>query len=500
MKKYFLPNILFIISILIVISLVFTSLESMAGSRFSSSYTCSDTSKHCVSSGTRTVEGFVVARDCWEWAYSKICDYPSKNDCAQHARCYSLGQRDCLMRDSLGNCINIKKEFSCKRWSPTYIESETVRYSTADREGQEGLVCKGIPCIDGNCLDKSYDMDAEMVSSVSQLGALAQGKNTEAGFKIFEGVGRRCAKKGMDYSNCCQVFPKGWGKKLGSKCTKDEEVLSEQRQKNLCVPAGSEDIKSAGIKIGKKNHHCCWGNLLEKTIQVQARKQLGMTFTSGNKPNCRGLTLEELGRVDFSKMDFSEVAADIHKKMALPDIGDVEARIKDSFKSITRFDKETPAHPKNRAAGVNRNLMGPTPEEKRLAAEALERERLTKIEAERLAQLEHERLERERLATLERLEKERLASLERERLAGVERQRKRVIDQKRVAKQQEINVTQIEYDRASTEYNRLNRLSETEKNPLVQNNLSRQASGWYIPLLAAHHKLIKLKQELEQLK
>ena len=259
-------------------------------------------------------------------------------------------------------------------------------------------------------------MDADMVSSVSQLGALSQGKNTEAGFKIFEGVGRRCAKKGMGYSNCCKVFPKGWFKKLGGECTKDEELLSELNQKNLCVPAGSEDIKSAGIKIGKKLHHCCWGNLLEKTIQVQARKQLGMTFTNGNKPNCRGLTLEELGRVDFSKMDFSEVAADIFKKMALPDIGDIESRVKDSFKSITKFDDETPAHPKNRAAGVNQNLMGPTPEEKRLAAEKAENERLAKLEQERLAQLERERLEQERLAVIER---ERLAALEMERVRVV---------------------------------------------------------------------------------
>ena len=417
MRKPLSSNIFLIFAAMIMVLLeLLTSLESIAGSRFSSSYTCSDTGKYCVSSGTKTVEGFSVHRDCWEWAYSKRCDYPSKNDCAQHARCYSLGQRDCLMRDSLGNCINIKKEFSCKRWTPTHIESETVRYGTEDKEGQEGLVCKGIPCIDGNCIDKSYDMDADMVSSVSQLGALSQGKNTEAGFKIFEGVGRRCAKKGMEYSNCCQVFPKGWGKKLGVKCTKDEEILSEQRQKNLCVPAGSEDIKSAGIKIGKKNHHCCWGNLLEKTIQVQARKQLGMTFTNGNKPNCRGLTLEELGRVDFSKMDFSEVAADIFKKMALPDIGDIESRVKDSFKSITKFDDETPAHPKNRAAGVNQDLMGPTPEEKRLAAEKAENERLAKLEQERLAQLERERLEQERLAVIER---ERLAALEMERVRVV---------------------------------------------------------------------------------
>lgn len=94
---------------------MFASFSVNAGSRFNSSYPCSNAEKYCVSSGTKTVEGFAVTRDCWEWAYSKRCDYPSKNDCAQHARCYSLGQRDCLMRDSFGNCINIKKEFSCKR-------------------------------------------------------------------------------------------------------------------------------------------------------------------------------------------------------------------------------------------------------------------------------------------------------------------------------------------------------------------------------------------------
>ena len=99
-----------------------------------------------------------------------------------------------------------------------------------------------------------------------------------------------------------------------------------------------------------------------------------------------------------------------------------------------------------------------------------------------------------------RLEKERLASLERERLASIESERKRVVDQKRVAKQREINATQIEYDRASAEYDRFSRLLENEKNSLVQNDLSRQARAWYIPLLAAHHKLITLKQELEQLK
>ena len=47
--------------------------------------------------------------------------------------------------------------------------------SFKNKQGEKGLVCEGVPCIDGNCLDKSYEMDADMVSSIAQLGALAQG-------------------------------------------------------------------------------------------------------------------------------------------------------------------------------------------------------------------------------------------------------------------------------------------------------------------------------------
>ncbi len=133
---------------------------------------------------------------------------------------------------------------------------------------------------------------------------------------------------------------------------------SESRQKNLCIDVGREDIKKAGVKIGTKHYYCCFGNMLEKTIQVQARKQLKLSFGSGGHPDCRGLTLEELGRVDFSKMDFKEVAAEMQKKIAMPNTIDVQNRITNSLDKNTQFDKSVPSHPKNRAAGVNSTLKG----------------------------------------------------------------------------------------------------------------------------------------------
>ena len=350
--------------IILTTFIIACSSDVLAGYSFRSNYPCTDTGRYCTSSGTRTIQGFQVYRNCWEWSYTKRCNYPSKNDCRRYAHCYSLGQRDCILRDSLGNCVNLKKEFSCKRWTPVVLESETVRYGTEDKEGIEGLVCEGVPCIDGNCIDKSYQMDEDMVSSVSQLAALSQGKNTPAGFKIFEGQARHCTKKPVDYQNCCHVSPKGWGRQLGAKCSKDEQILGEKRQKNLCVYVGKESKKTAGVTTLIKHHYCCFSNMLEKVVQVQARMQPELKpsfsgkdgFGSDGNPDCRGLTLKDLEKVDFSKMDFSEVAAEMMKKLSMPNIDDVKGRIKGSFDNNIRFDKNQEAHPKNKAAGVNPGL------------------------------------------------------------------------------------------------------------------------------------------------
>ena len=344
---------------LITFSYISMTLSAFAGSRFDTrGVSCSDSGRYCSSgAATRKIDGFDVYKECWEWSYTKTCNYPSLNDCSRYSHCYSLGQRDCLLRDSLGNCVNIKKEFSCKRWVPTYVESEHARVGLQEKAGREGLVCKGIPCIDGNCVDKSYDMDSDIVQSVSQLGAMAQGKVAGNGIKIFEGLARHCSKKPTGYTDCCAVHPKGWGRSLGANCTKEECALSEAKQKNLCVHVGRTINKTAGVKTLIKRHYCCFGNILEKTIQVEGRKQLGLNFGSGGNANCRGLTPEEIARIDFSKMDFSEIAAQMQKKIVMPNIADVEGRIRDTFSNVKEFDKNHPESQENKAAGVNKGVM-----------------------------------------------------------------------------------------------------------------------------------------------
>jgi conjugal transfer mating pair stabilization protein TraN len=330
---------------------------ALAASRFTSSYPCSDSGKTCVSSGTRQVDGENVTKDCWEWSYTKTCNYPSKDDCRRYEHCYVVGDRNCLLRDSLGNCVNQQREFACKSWEPVSFDRETVRTGTVAKEGAEQLLCKGVPCIDGNCIDKSYLTDDDMMDSVSKLYAISQAKGaTDPNFRLFAGFSQSCSKKATSYTNCCATSLGGWGSNFGAKCTADERDLLAKRQKNLCVYVGKQNKQTMGITTVVKHHYCCFGSLLNKIVQVEGRKQLGIGFGSPNNPDCRGLTLDEIMRLDFNKMDFSEFYAELLKRMKLPKACDISARVNSSLPTLNNYDGN-PNNKRNNLSGWNKRAV-----------------------------------------------------------------------------------------------------------------------------------------------
>lgn len=314
---------------------------------------CSDDGKVCVDSSTKVVDGVKVSKPCWKYSYTKTCQFPSKNDCAQWGHCYAVGLRECLLKDSLGNCVNQLKEFSCKHKDTSYLTHERLKQKLEGDEASR-VVCKGIPCIDGNCIDKSYDMDGDIMKSVSQLYAASKtaGAN-DLNFKLFEGFSQHCTKKPTEYLNCCKV--KGWGSSLGAKCNQDERNLQDLRAKKLCVYVGKSTTGTSPFHTNK-HHFCCFGNMLNKVFQVEGRKQLGKNFGSGGAPDCRGLTLTEIMKLDFEKMDFSEFASEIKSRMKVPNVGDIESRVTGSIPNMKTYDptlRNPDQHPVNKRGGVN---------------------------------------------------------------------------------------------------------------------------------------------------
>ena len=444
--------------ILIMLVQAIAAFTANAGSRFVETAPCSNAVKTCVGGrATRIIEGFEVTRDCWEWAYVKTCNYPSKNDCRLFEHCYAVGDLDCLLKDSLGSCVNLQREFSCKSWDVVNKENQTARMGFEEKPGKDGLICKGIPCIDGNCVDKSYETNGEMMDSLSKLYATSNmNPDKDGNFNLFQGTGQHCAKKPVGYSNCCQIDGKGWGKNLGAKCTKDEQTLIDMRSKKLCVYVGKQSTKKMNVTTAIKHRFCCFGNLLDKVIQIGGRKQLGRSFGSGSAPDCGGLSLEEILRIDWNLVDFAEFIDDLKIKFAgtykAPNAGELASTVEVSMDSIRKYDDD-PSNQANNMSGWNGNVRDDSSEadeERRLEAERQERERL--------AQLERERLEQARLAQLEkdRLEQERLAAIERERLAALEMERVRVVAGRELLakKRIELIAAEKEYQRRIEYWNR----------------------------------------------
>jgi conjugal transfer mating pair stabilization protein TraN len=151
-----------------------------------------------------------------------------------------------------------------------------------------------------------------MMSSLAQLGLLKemQGKMNS----IFKGDQHQCSKHILSFKDCCGSG-KGWGKSLGlGGCGEKEKLLQKKRQARLCHYVGTYCAKKVlGKCVKKKSSFCCFGSKLLKAFQEQGRKQINLGWGKPKHPMCRGFTIIELQRIDFSKLDLSEAFEDLMK-------------------------------------------------------------------------------------------------------------------------------------------------------------------------------------------
>ena len=116
----------------------------------------------------------------------------------------------------------------------------------------------------------------------------------------------------MSFKDCCGNG-KGWGVSFSlASCDADEKELAELRARNRCIQVGTYCAeKVTGVCIRKKTSFCCYGTKLAKIVQEQGKGQLGLGFGSPKHPECQGLTPEQLSRIDFSRINFSDIFSDI---------------------------------------------------------------------------------------------------------------------------------------------------------------------------------------------
>ena len=248
-----------------------------------------------------------IKRDSWQKHYTYAC-FKKVN-----GNCEALSAKGCVQISSecsekIGDvCVSWRQSYRCPK-----SKKRQIRYKT---KGDQSPFC-----FTGDCVNNDTQANGEMSEALSQLMVLneaqkdirAEGENV----KIFKGQNRRCRKAWNGARDCCgsgNRWAVSW--KLAPDCDAQEKELGDWRAKRRCVEVGTYCTQKLPIIgcIQKKTTFCCFGTKLSRLIQEQGRAQLGIGWGDVKDPNCRGLTADELSRIDMSKMNLSELYEDVQK-------------------------------------------------------------------------------------------------------------------------------------------------------------------------------------------
>ena len=361
---------------------------------------CHEVSRKCLEAGNKLFfERFTVNRPCWKEQITYACMSDPQNGCKHLVRQGCILENSSCVKNVGGVCLLWQRNYIC------YGEKKELRCSLKDAP---------IFCLGGDCHTPVIEQndDIHNVAYLAVLDEMRKDMKTNP-ITVFTGDPLGCRKNITSFLNCCSSM-KGWGKdvRLGQ-CKGEEKALAMKRDKKLCHYIGSYCAETDPIFkkcITRKSTYCCFNSKLARIFQQQGKAQLGISFGGAKSPDCRGFTVEELTRIDFSKFDLEELFADL--------IADAKAKMAKSFP--TQIAGQMPTI---QAKHYDPNYL--TEEERR----ELERRRL---EEEKQRKLEEERERQKRLEE----EKQRKLAEERERHKRLEEERQREILRQQEAKKQ----------------------------------------------------------------
>ncbi|MDP4840160.1 MAG: conjugal transfer protein TraN [Alphaproteobacteria bacterium] len=247
-----------------------------------------------------------VTRPCWRYEETYECSQPSPNNCEP------LRQQSCVQIKSA--CLTKIGE-ECVEWEQEYRCPVEVLPDEKDVIAETGYE---MPVVDTTL---SYTANNEMNEAIAKLSIFheMQGEmRADASLNtitVFKGAAKACTIGFAGFKNCCTK--KGWGTSIGLQgCDETDLELAEKNKRGLCVEVGSYcAAKVAGVCVRKKRSSCCFPSKLSRIVHEQGRPQLGMGWGESKSPDCRGFTPEELARLDFDRLNLSELFDEISSRV-----------------------------------------------------------------------------------------------------------------------------------------------------------------------------------------
>ncbi|WP_096850974.1 type-F conjugative transfer system mating-pair stabilization protein TraN, partial [Escherichia coli] len=251
--------------------------------------------------GNRTLvkdgQSYSMYQSCWAYRDTYVTQSADKGTCQTYTDnpACTLVSHQCAFYSEEGACLH-----------------EYATYSCESRTSGKVMVCGGdVFCLDGECDKAQSGKSNDFAEAVSQLAALAAaGKDVAAlngvDVRAFTGEAKFCRKAAAGFSNCCKDG--GWGQDVGlAKCNSEEKALGKAKDNKLTVSVGEFCSKKVlGVCLQKKRSYCQFDSKLAQIVQQQGRNgQLRIGFGSAKHPDCRGITVDELQKIQFDRLDFT---------------------------------------------------------------------------------------------------------------------------------------------------------------------------------------------------
>ena len=276
--------------------------------------------RHCVpasvnacldENATKLIDGIPVTRHCWGMEQTYSCADGVNSSCTP------------LLDQGCSNTASVCTRFSneqCEATSKTFQCTEKTCFP--DKE-----VCPDVVgCTDGSCDTTVASESNDINEGLSRLGTLAGTAEDAAANQthlgqgsIFKGDAQECEKYPWGIRDCCT--DSGFLEGLLN-CPAKLQVLQRAKVENRVVSLGHYKHHILGT-----THHvyCVFPTKLAGIVQIQGRgAQLHVPFGSPEKPDCRGLTPEQLEGLDFKRLDISPLVADITGRKSLPSDASVD--------------------------------------------------------------------------------------------------------------------------------------------------------------------------------
>ena len=113
---------------------------------------------------------------------------------------------------------------------------------------------------------------------------------------------------------CCNVSG-GWSEVLGINCNQEEKTLSKLRSQKKCIYIGKTNDYVLGLESSVTQHYCCFNDILDTTIQTACQEQLRHSFGVAASYRCKGITVKDLKKLDFQKINWQDFRDETRKKL-----------------------------------------------------------------------------------------------------------------------------------------------------------------------------------------